>query len=113
MNANPASHAGGAARPVVEVRVAGALITRIGSEMADTLIRRCWAEWRGRGGRRYLELTKQIPASSIQTWAGGNRRDGTRLLRADATCKSHSIGQLMGGGTTREFIPLVDLDPQR
>jgi hypothetical protein len=103
------TNAGGAAQPLVEVRLAGVLIKKILTEDADFLLANRWAEWRGTGNRRYLQLTDSAPLSSFETVTLGRRGDGTTRMRADGTCRNHAAGQRMGHDGSREFLPTIEL----
>lgn len=95
------SNADRSARPAVEVRADGVLLRRVAPGAAKELVARGWAEWVGRGRRRYVRLTGSAPLSSL---ASGLVGDGTHPLRADQTCKIYDPGQLMGDPSKlREF----------
>lgn len=86
------SNADDSARPGVEVRDRESrLIKRVTDDNAAELIRRGWADWIGRGRRRYVRLTPRAPLSSFPS-----RRDNTQPMRADKSCQIYLPGQLMG-----------------
>lgn len=89
------------ARPAIEVRRDGQLISRVSDGDAAQLISRGWGEWRGPGSRRHVALTAAAPIASYKSWGG---KDGTRPLRGDASCRIYKAGQVMGDPkTVREF----------
>lgn len=97
-----APNAGRPAAPAVEVCVDGGLLRRIPREAAEQLLARGWAEWRGRGRRRYLELTERAPLSSLFGVCG---KFGTRAIRADGSGQRNP-GQLLGDPKSHlEFRP--------
>jgi len=96
-------NAGLPAPPTVEVRVDGELIRRVSEGSADMLVSRGWAQWRGGGRRRHLELSPRAPVSAFPGWKG---KDGTRAMRADQSCEKYGAGQVMGDPRShREFVP--------
>jgi hypothetical protein len=103
------TNAGCSREPAAEVRLLklvhdGEVIRRVPQGAAEQLIARGWAEWRGHGSRRHLALTAVAPVSSIRAALAG---DGTRPMRADATCRVYGPGQLMGDPKShREFRPV-------
>jgi hypothetical protein len=59
---------------------------------AELLCRRAWAQWRGTGSRRHIQLTAAAPVRN----AAPLRPDGTRPVRADGTGAYYGAGQLLG-----------------
>jgi len=97
-----------AARQMVEVRnCAGELLARTTPSDADDLCQRGWAQWIGRGRRRYLRLlANPPPLVSRRDWRGPNP---TQPVRADQTCRVYAPGQVMGDPTcAREHRPLPE-----
>jgi hypothetical protein len=75
---------------------------RVSLADAETLCRRGWAEWRGKGSRLHLQLTPAAPLRNTAPLYG----DGTRPVRADGTGKYYGAGQLMGNSDfLREHSP--------
>lgn len=93
MSTAQASNAHGCAKPPIPVWFDGEMIKRVSVGDAEQLVSLCWAEWIGRGRRRYIRLTESAPVSSLGWSLVGN---GTRPIRADHTCSQHGDGQLMG-----------------
>lgn len=90
------SNAGIPAAPTFQVCLDGGLLRRVSREAAEELLSRGWAEWRGRGRRRYLELTEIAPLSSLFAMRG---KYGTRVMRADGSLESgggRAVGQVLG-----------------
>jgi hypothetical protein len=87
---------------IVKLVHEGDVIRRIPLDAVDQLIARGWAEWRGHGSRRRLELTVKAPVSSLLPTCPLTG-DGTRPMRAagmarpDGTASPYSPGQRLGG----------------
>ena len=107
------SNAGNPAPLAVEVRLdigkskegnpIKGLFKRISLPDADRLVEFGWAEWRGSGRRRHVELTDHAPISSLFGMRG---RDGTRPMRSDGTLGYRARGQAFGDSRYhREPIP--------
>jgi len=102
------SNAGVPAVPTAGVRLIdvcadGILLKRVEKSGAEELVQRGWAQWRGTGRRLRVELGETAPLSSL--YQRLLRKDGTRPLRADQTCRVYSDKQSMGDPRKlRDFI---------
>jgi hypothetical protein len=65
---------------------------RVSLADAEMLCQRAWAEWRGKGSRRHIQLNEAAPFRN----AAPLRPDGTRPIRADGTGRYYGAGQLLG-----------------
>jgi len=88
--------------PIVCLDVENNPMPRVALADAETLIARGWAEWRGKGTRRHLQLTSDAPLRRMpRQSAAGVRRD-----RADHTCRIYGDRQPFGAPCILEPIPL-------
>ncbi len=86
---------------MVEVRHEDLLIKRVTVEGAEELVCRGWAEWIGRGSRRYVRMTPAAPLSALH---GFRPSVHTKPVVADGSCRDHAAGQVIGHPrTNREF----------
>jgi hypothetical protein len=84
------SNAAPAAAQALEVFLDNRLFKRVSEQSAKFMVARGWAEWRGTGNRRHLELTDAAPLSTLQG------RSGVQRTRADYSCRVHAEGQRLG-----------------